>query len=101
MADAWVAAKSAVARIEGFMDALQILGHETSKAGAAAQAKIGETSRDKVRQAAARYNNGTQSKAEAAVSIAKEVHKSIGHVQRLLSDLFPGDQWIPKASRID
>lgn len=52
---------------------------------------IGATTREKVRLEAIKHRH--KSKEQAAADMAEDVNLSIGHVKRLLSDLFPGDSW--------
>ncbi len=52
---------------------------------------IGATTREKVRLEAIKHRH--KSKEQAAADMAANVNLSIGHIKRLLSDLFPGDSW--------
>ena len=77
----------------GYLTAVENQGLESSRHGAEGRRRIGATSKEKVRDAAAVHRAAGISKEKAALDIAQDVSLSPSTIRKLLSELFPGSKW--------
>lgn len=78
-------------QLAGYLAAINATNAFRVSRGAKVRRTQGNATRDRVKSVARRYTH--LSRESAAVQIAEEIGKSSGTVRRLLSELFPGDQW--------
>jgi len=80
-------------QLDGFLMAMQLHRYDGSNRAISARKKVGATTRDRVRAAAQKHRLLQRSRFNSAPLIAEEVRLSSSRVLRLLSELFPGDDW--------
>ncbi len=78
-------------QLVGYLTALAAVNSFRVKRGAKSRRVQGDATRERVKLAARRFNH--LSRESAAVHIADEIGKSSGTIRRLLTELFPGDEW--------
>lgn len=78
-------------QLSGYLAALDSVNSFRVQRGAKSRRAQGDVTRERVKLVARRFNH--LSRESAAVEIAGEVGKSSGTIRRLLSELFPGEQW--------
>jgi hypothetical protein len=81
----------------GYLCALADAREEVVRQGANGRRLIGATTRERIRQAAEPHR-GNISREVAAPLIAEEVGKSAATVRRMLSELYPGSNWVGRKS---
>jgi hypothetical protein len=78
-------------QLSGYLAALDAVNSFRVKRGAKSRRAQGDVTRERVKLVAKRFNH--LSRESAAVQIAEEIGKSSGTIRRLLSEIFPGEQW--------
>ncbi|GMV74878.1 MAG: hypothetical protein AMXMBFR78_18280 [Rubrivivax sp.] len=95
--DVRVEVASNLALAYGYLLALDMDRQTRVKRATTGRRKVGESSLEKVRQAAQEHR-GKRSRAQAAPLIAEKVNLSYGRVQKLLSKLYTGTAWSDPSS---
>ncbi|HEX5687371.1 MAG TPA: hypothetical protein VFY73_25425 [Ideonella sp.] len=91
-AKAYAHAQSAHYLATGYLTALIHLHRQQSKSGASGRRRLGDVTRERVRQEAEQFR-GKVSREMAAFMIAETIGKSASHVRKLLLSEYPGEQW--------